>query len=180
MLCRITYKWVKSFKNGPSEIFGRQTLKHLVCIADHITSNWKVVFHKCNLVHSWIPWPKTFCLLICLWRVRIIAKSSSQSTSIMCPWNNYASSVQLIDMTYNLVSNRNIISIIYSISSTMYLIITKTFHMYSCMIKRISKIATLLLLPTQRCKCFLHLILFTSTSVDGVFHHFPFLRKWAV
>ena len=40
MLCRITYKWVKSFKNGPSEICGRQTLKNLVCIADHITSNF--------------------------------------------------------------------------------------------------------------------------------------------
>ena len=126
--------------------------------------------------------------------MRIIAKSSSHSTSIMCPWNNYASSVQLIDcpwndyassvqlidITYNLVSNRNIILIIYSISSVMYLIITKTFHMYSCMIKRINKIATLLLLPTQRCKCFLYLILFTSTSVDGVFHHFLFLWKGAV
>ena len=34
----------------------------MICLkqkADHITLNFlKVVFHKCYLVHSWIPWPK--------------------------------------------------------------------------------------------------------------------------
>ena len=46
-------KWVKVFKNGPNKICGRQPLKNLKC-----TSNFlKAVFHKFNLIHSWILWP---------------------------------------------------------------------------------------------------------------------------
>ena len=48
--------WDKVFKNGPNEICRRQPLKNLmclVCLADHITSNFlKAVFHKFHLVHS--------------------------------------------------------------------------------------------------------------------------------
>ena len=41
--------WVKIFRNGPCEIFGRQPLKN---------SNFlKAVFQKFYLVRSWIPWP---------------------------------------------------------------------------------------------------------------------------
>ena len=44
-------KWDKVFRNGPSEICGRQPLKNL----SHIPSNLlKAVFHKFYLVHSWI------------------------------------------------------------------------------------------------------------------------------
>ena len=49
--------WDKVFKNGPSEIFGRQPLKKLkgygLREADHTPSNFlKAVFHKFYLVHS--------------------------------------------------------------------------------------------------------------------------------
>ena len=50
--------WDKVFKNGASEICGRQPLKNLkwyCLLADHITSNFlRAVFHKFHLLHSWI------------------------------------------------------------------------------------------------------------------------------
>ena len=51
--------WDKVFKNGPSKICGRQSLKNLngfsLLKADHDPSNFlKAVFHKFYLVHSWI------------------------------------------------------------------------------------------------------------------------------
>ena len=61
----LCYKWIKTFKNGPNKICGRQPLKNrsdMVCLS---TSNLlKAVFHKFYLVHSWIPWPK--CLFTSL------------------------------------------------------------------------------------------------------------------
>ena len=49
------YIWDKAFKSGPSKICGRQPLKNLKG-SDHIPSDFlKAVFHKCYLVHSWIP-----------------------------------------------------------------------------------------------------------------------------
>ena len=51
--------WDKVFKNGPSKICGRHSLKDLKGngllkhISDHISSNFlKAIFHKFYLVHS--------------------------------------------------------------------------------------------------------------------------------
>ena len=50
-------KWDKVFKNGSSEIFGRQPLQNLKWHG--LPSNFsKAVFHKFHLVHSWILCPK--------------------------------------------------------------------------------------------------------------------------
>ena len=54
--------WNKVFKNGPSEICGRQSLKNLkrygLPKAGHIPSIFlKAVFHEFYLVHSWILCP---------------------------------------------------------------------------------------------------------------------------
>ena len=48
--------WDKVFKNGPSDICGRQPLKNLKSRPYHFRF-LKAVFHKFYLVHSWILCP---------------------------------------------------------------------------------------------------------------------------
>ena len=63
------YKWDKVFKNGPSKICERQSLKSLkeYCLfkAYHTPSNFlKAVFHKFYLVHFWILCPNKSAIML--------------------------------------------------------------------------------------------------------------------
>ena len=49
------YKWDKVFKNGSSEICGRQSFEKFEVIPYYFL---KTVFHKFDLDHSWIFYPQ--------------------------------------------------------------------------------------------------------------------------